>query len=59
MPIAAIPNVHELHIGHSIVSHSVLVGFSQAVSDMVAAIREGDRLAGRYSPSQILRQFTP
>lgn len=59
LPIAAIPNVHELHIGHSIVSHAVLVGFGQAVAAMVAAIREGDRLAARYTPQQILAQFTP
>jgi pyridoxine 5-phosphate synthase len=34
LPIAAIPNMFELNIGHSIVSRAVLVGMQQAVSDM-------------------------
>jgi len=33
-PIASIPGMHELNIGHSIVSRAVLVGMQQAVSDM-------------------------
>ena len=33
-PIASIPNMFELNIGHSIVSRAVLVGMQQAVSDM-------------------------
>ena len=33
-PVAAIPNVRELNIGHSIVSRAVLVGMKQAVVDM-------------------------
>lgn len=59
LPIAAIPNLRELHIGHSIVSHAVLVGFGPAVEAMVAAIRQGDSLAARYTPQQILSQFAP
>ncbi|QDT14804.1 pyridoxine 5'-phosphate synthase [Alienimonas californiensis] len=35
-PIAAIPGVRELHIGHGIVSRAVLVGFEQAVREMKA-----------------------
>ncbi len=37
-PIAAIPNVDELNIGHSIVSEAVIVGFAQAVSTMMQLI---------------------
>jgi len=40
-PIAAIPQVEELNIGHSIVARSILVGFRQAVRDMKEAIRLG------------------
>lgn len=39
-PIAAIPGLRELHIGHSIVSRSVLVGLRQAVADMKRLMRE-------------------
>jgi pyridoxine 5-phosphate synthase len=37
--IAAIPEVSELNIGHSIVARAVLVGMERAVRDMVDAIR--------------------
>tara|TARA_Y100001936_G_scaffold253847_1_gene321596 strand:+ start:14420 stop:15142 length:723 start_codon:yes stop_codon:yes gene_type:complete len=33
-PIAAIPNISELNIGHSIVARALFVGFEQAVKDM-------------------------
>jgi pyridoxine 5-phosphate synthase len=39
--IAAIAEVEELNIGHSIVSRAVLVGLERAVRDMKEAIREG------------------
>lgn len=58
LPVAAIPHVRELHIGHSIVSHAVLVGMQGAVAAMVEAIIEADRLAARYTPQQILAQFS-
>jgi pyridoxine 5-phosphate synthase len=32
-PIAAIPQIHELNIGHSIIVESVFVGLVQAVKD--------------------------
>ena len=38
-PIAQIPQIHELNIGHSIVADSVFVGMTQAVKDMKAAIK--------------------
>ena len=33
-PVAAIDQVHELNIGHSIVARALLVGFRQAVEEM-------------------------
>lgn len=38
-PIAAIAEIHELNIGHSIIADSVFVGLEQAVKDMKAAIQ--------------------
>ncbi|XZE32334.1 pyridoxine 5'-phosphate synthase [Pirellulaceae bacterium SH501] len=39
IPIAAIPNMFELNIGHSIVSRAVLVGFQAAVAEMKRLIQ--------------------
>jgi pyridoxine 5-phosphate synthase len=39
-PIAALPGVRELHIGHAIVSRSVFVGLRQAVAEMKRLMRE-------------------
>ena len=36
--IAAIPQIHELNIGHSIIAESVFVGLEQAVKDMKTAL---------------------
>jgi pyridoxine 5-phosphate synthase len=36
--VAAIPGLHELHIGHAIVSRAVFVGLRAAVAEMKAAI---------------------
>ena len=38
-PIAALPGVRELHIGHAIVSRSVFVGLREAVREMKQLIR--------------------
>lgn len=38
-PIAAIPHIHELNIGHSIIADAVFVGLPQAVQQMKAAIK--------------------
>ncbi|MBZ0160814.1 pyridoxine 5'-phosphate synthase [Candidatus Methylomirabilis sp.] len=40
-PVAAIPEVEELSIGHSIVARAVLVGLEQAVREMLAAMGTG------------------
>ncbi len=39
-PVAALPSVRELHIGHSIVSRSVFVGMREAVAEMKRLMRE-------------------
>ncbi len=39
-PVAALPGVRELHIGHAIVSRSVFVGMREAVRQMKALLRE-------------------
>ncbi|MDR6678315.1 pyridoxine 5'-phosphate synthase [Pseudomonas oryzihabitans] len=38
-PIAALPGINELNIGHAIVAQAVFVGFKQAVQDMAELIR--------------------
>ncbi len=43
-PVAALPGVRELHIGHAIVSRSVFVGLREAVRQMKALIREAARI---------------
>jgi pyridoxine 5-phosphate synthase len=39
IPVAAIPEIEELNIGHSIVSRAVFVGLERAVRDMVDLLR--------------------
>lgn len=40
-PIAAMPGIRELHIGHAIVSRAVFVGLREAVREMKRLMREG------------------
>jgi len=40
-PVAAIPGVRELHIGHAIVARSVFIGLRAAVREMKSLMREG------------------
>jgi len=40
-PVAALPGVRELHIGHAIVSRAVFVGMREAVREMKRLVREG------------------
>ena len=42
-PVAALPGVRELHIGHAIVTRSVFVGLREAVRQMKALLREAAR----------------
>jgi pyridoxine 5-phosphate synthase len=39
-PVAALPSVRELHIGHAIISRSIFVGMREAVREMKRLIRE-------------------
>ena len=39
-PVAALPGVRELHIGHAIVSRAVFVGMRAAVTEMKRLLRE-------------------
>lgn len=39
-PVAALPDVRELHIGHSIISRSVFIGIREAVAEMKRLMRE-------------------
>ena len=45
-PVAALPGVRGLHIGHAIVSRAVFVGMREAVREMKRLIREGAAAAG-------------
>ena len=38
-PIAAIPQIHELNIGHSLIADAVFIGLAQAVQQMKAVIK--------------------
>jgi pyridoxine 5-phosphate synthase len=42
-PIAAIPHMAELNIGHSIIARSVMVGIEGAVKEMLAAMNGGKK----------------
>jgi pyridoxine 5-phosphate synthase len=42
-PIARIPEIEELNIGHAIVSRAVLVGFERAVREMLELMRDARR----------------
>ncbi len=46
-PVAAIPEVEELNIGHSIVARAALVGMERAVREMLAAMAPGRAWEGR------------
>ena len=45
MPVAAIAEIEELNIGHSIVSHSLFVGLDRAVREMADIIRRAREVA--------------
>jgi pyridoxine 5-phosphate synthase len=52
-PVAALPDVEELNIGHSIVSRAVLVGMTQAVREMRRLVRDAPsrvKEPGRWIP---------
>ncbi len=43
-PVAAIAEIEELNIGHSIVSRAVMVGMRQATAEMLALVRRAPRV---------------
>lgn len=43
-PLAAIPGIRELHIGHAIISRSVFVGLREAVQEMKRLMVEASRI---------------
>ena len=44
--VTAIPEVEELNIGHAVIADAVMVGLSQAVRDLRAAVERGARERG-------------
>jgi pyridoxine 5-phosphate synthase len=40
LPVAALPEIEELNIGHSIVSRAILVGMERAVVEMRSLVDE-------------------
>jgi pyridoxine 5-phosphate synthase len=45
-PVAALPGIRELHIGHAIVSRAIFVGLREAVREMKTLMEQGARRAG-------------
>jgi pyridoxine 5-phosphate synthase len=45
-PVAALPGVRELHIGHAIVSRAIFVGMREAVGEMKRLMREAAHACG-------------
>jgi pyridoxine 5-phosphate synthase len=39
-PVAAIPEIEELNIGHSLIGRAVLVGLERSVEEMLTAMGE-------------------
>ena len=62
-PIAAIPGIRELHIGHSIVSRAIFVGMRSAVAEMKRLVREaaagGPSRFGPDDPAGSSKEGTP
>lgn len=55
VPVAALPHVEELNIGHSVVARAVFVGLERAVREMKAIVaRAGERVRapGEWTPPQ-------
>ena len=53
IPVAALPHIEELNIGHSVISRAVLVGLERAVREMKSIVLAAPRLVpepGRWIP---------
>jgi pyridoxine 5-phosphate synthase len=42
-PVARIPEIEEVNIGHSIMSRAILVGMESAVAEMLALVKGARR----------------
>jgi pyridoxine 5-phosphate synthase len=51
-PVAALPGVRELHIGHAIVARSVFVGLREAVREMKRLLREAAGPSAHPAPPE-------
>ena len=51
-PVAAIEEVEELNIGHSIISRAVITGLAEAVRRMKEAMVAGRTAARLYQPEE-------
>lgn len=47
VPVAALPHIEELNIGHSVISRAVLVGIERAVREMKEIVRDAPRRVAR------------
>jgi pyridoxine 5-phosphate synthase len=56
-PVAAIPGITWLHIGHSIVARSLMVGIERAVRDMLSLINARNPDASRGSGTRSRAQY--
>lgn len=48
IPVAAIPGVKELNIGHSIIGRAIFSGLPAAVKDMIALIKQGEDISSKF-----------
>lgn len=50
-PVARLPGIHELHIGHAIISRAVFTGLREAVREMKRLMREAQASANSVNPA--------
>ena len=48
-PVARIPNLHEVNIGHDIMARALFIGLDAAVKEIIEALRRAESAAGRMS----------
>jgi pyridoxine 5-phosphate synthase len=54
-PIAAIPGIQWLHIGHAIVARAIAIGMGRAVAEMLSLVSDESRGASRHSRAAAVR----
>ena len=50
-PVARLPGIHELHIGHAIISRAIFTGLREAVREMKRLMREAQAFANPVNPA--------